>query len=90
MIVSSSVVVESSVVENKSAADLINVNLFIKILSLLLSFFLSYCFVIQKKCFKNLPGQLLHELGQLSLTVPTTGEHDDGRSESHPYVAELA
>ena len=87
MIVSSSVVVESSVVENKSAADLINVNLFIKILSLLL---LSYYFVIQKKCFKNLPGQLLHELGQLSLTVPTTGEHDDGRSESHPYVAELA
>ena len=34
MIVSSSVVVESSVVENKSAADLINVNLFIEILSL--------------------------------------------------------
>ena len=87
MIESSSVVVESPFVENKSATDLIKVNLFIKILLLLLIIIL---LLIQKKCFTHLPGQLLHELGQLSLTVPTTGEHADGRSESHPYVEELA
>ena len=88
MIESSSVVVESPFVENKSATDLIKVNLFIKIL--LLFFVIIILLLIQKKCFTHLPGQLLHELGQLSLTVPTTGEHADGRSESHPYVAELA